>query len=137
MKLLDKEKALAFWASIRNLEKDIVYKTRAELKVAEIEKLMPSGISFTAFSAFKRRFKEVPADYSEVYVYAGEEELAELKKRFPPKEGPANLIVLAKPKNIEVEKIVSNEQMFVDLWNLKEWYAKEFLTALKKKMGLE
>ena len=52
-------------------------------------------------------------------------------------EGPANLIVLSRPKNIKAEKIVPNELMFVDLWNLKEWYAKDFLKALRQKMGLE
>ena len=37
----------------------------------------------------------------------------------------------------KVEKVVSNELLFVDLWNLREWYAKEFLKALKQKMGLD
>src|SRR3989338_10387903 len=66
LKLIDREKALAYWASARNLEKDIVYKTRAGLTITEIEGLMPSGVAFTAFTAFRLRFKEVPADYSEV-----------------------------------------------------------------------
>jgi len=136
LRLVDREKALTYWASARNLEKDIVYKTRADMPITEIERLMPSGVAFTAFTAFRLRFKEVPADYSEVYVYANDEELAELKKRFPQKEGPANLITLLKPKNFTGEKIVPNELMFVDLWNLKEWYAKEFLNALRQKIGV-
>ena len=105
------------------------------MNVKEIEKSMPSGITFTAFTAFRLKFRDVPADYSEVYVYAEEEELGEIKKRFPQKGGPANLIVLLKPEKFGNEKIVSNELMFVDLWNLKEWYAKEFLKALRQKMG--
>ncbi len=137
LKLVDKEKALAYWASVRNLEKDIVYKTRAEMLIVEIEKSMPSGITFTAFTAFKLNFKDVPADYSEVYVYASEEELAELKNRFPQKKGPANLIILSKPGSFGNRKIVPNELLFVDLWNLKEWYAKEFLKALKLKLGVD
>lgn len=136
-RLIDREKALAYWASARNMEKDIVYKTRVEMPITEIEKQMPSGVVFTAFTAFKLRFKDVPADYSEVYIYADREELVELKKRFPQKNGPANLIALSKPENFLEEKIVSNELLFVDLWNLKEWYAKEFLKELKKKMELE
>src|SRR3989344_9139178 len=126
LKLVDKEKALTFWASARNLEKDISYKTRVESAISEIEKSMPSGISFTAFTAFKLKFKDVPADYSEVYVYANEEELAEIKERFAQKSGPPNLIALSKPANFGDETIVSDELMFVDLWNLKERYAKEF-----------
>ncbi len=137
LRLVDREKALIYWASARNLEKDIVYKTRAELPVSGIEGLMPSGVAFTAFTGFRLRFREVPADYSEVYVYADDEGVAELKKRFPQKEGPANLTVLSKPENFAAEKIVPNELLFVDLWNLKEWYAREFLKALRQKMGLE
>ena len=35
------------------------------------------------------------------------------------------------------KEILANELMFVDLWNLREWYAKEFVKALRQKMGLE
>jgi hypothetical protein len=108
-----------------------------ELPVAEIERLMPPGVIFTAFSAFKLKFNEVPADYGEVYVYARPEELEEIRKRLPQKGGPANLMVLSKPENLEMEKIAPNELMFVDLWNLREWYAREFLNALRQKMGAE
>ncbi|MDO8537962.1 MAG: winged helix-turn-helix transcriptional regulator [archaeon] len=137
LKIIDREKMLIYWASVRNIEKDIVYKTRINNSVIEIEKSVPAGIVFTAFSAFRLKFKEVPADYSEVYVYANDEELSELKKRFALQDGPANFIVLRKNKVLEKEEIVPNELMFVDLWNLKEWYAKEFLKELKNKMGLE
>jgi len=135
--LVDKEKALLFWASSRNLEKDIVYKTRVQLPVSGIEGSMPSGVIFTAFTAFRLKFNEVPADYSEVYVYANEEELSEIKKRFPPADAPPNLLVLEKPAIFFCKKVVTNELLFVDLWNLKEWYSKEFLIALKKKTGFE
>lgn len=137
LKIIDRDKALIYWASTRNLVKDIVYRTRVESSVSGIERAVPSGVVFTVFSAFRLRFNEVPADYSEVYVYAGNEELAELKKRFPPKHGSPNLIVLTKPANLAAEKIAPNELVFVDLWNLKEWYAKEFIKALREKIGVE
>lgn len=135
LRIVDKEKILFYWANIRNIAKDVIYQTRAE-SVRDIEKMMPAKAIFTAFSGYKFRFDDVPADYSEIYVYADEETLSEIKKRFPPLEGPANLIVLAKPPILESIKIVPNELLFVDLWNLKEWYAKEFVQALKKRMGL-
>ena len=135
--LVDKEKALSYWANVRNLGKDIVYSTRAETAVTSIEGLMPAEVAFTAFSAYRLKFGEVPADYSEVYAYAGAEAVLELKARFPQKDGPSNLIVLDMPRNIIGEKIVPDELMFVDLWNLKEWYAKEFVNALREKMGVE
>lgn len=136
LRIIDKEKLLIYWATIRNIAKDIIYTTRVEENIMEIEKLMPSGVVFTAFTAFRLKFHEIPADYTEVYVYAGNEELQEIKKWFPEKSGPANLIVLKKEEKFLEEKIASNELMFVDLWNLKEWYAKEFLEHLKKKIGL-
>ncbi|MBI4210993.1 MAG: winged helix-turn-helix domain-containing protein [Candidatus Diapherotrites archaeon] len=137
MRIVDKEKALTYFASIRNIPRDVAYSTRADGTISGIEKLMPSGVVYTAFSAYRLRFNEAPADYSEVYVYAGESELSELKKRFPQKEGPANLIAIKMEETIKQEKIAPNELMFADLWNLKEWYAKEFLKALRQKMGLE
>ena len=136
LKLSDKEKALTYWASIRNLQKDIIYATRSGLPVGKIEKNMPSGIAFTAYTAFRLRHAQVPADYSEVYVYAEHGELEEIEKRFPLQKGPPNILVLKKEKHMDWQ-IAPDELVFVDLWNLKEWYAKEFLRALRQKMGLE
>lgn len=120
LKTRDKEKILMFMASIRNTEKDIVYETRVNEKVREIERSMPGGVEFTAYTAYKFRYGEVPADYSEVYVYAENSGLEEIKKRFPERKGPPNLFVLKK------ETTVNEALIFADLWNMKEWYAKEF-----------
>jgi len=79
-KIIDVKKILYYWASFRNLEKDIIYKTRAEMPVREIEKLMPN-IIYGGYSGYKFKFKKVEADYSEVYVYADENELEIIKKR--------------------------------------------------------
>ncbi|MBI4154786.1 winged helix-turn-helix domain-containing protein [Candidatus Woesearchaeota archaeon] len=130
--VVDIKKILYFWASIRNLHKDIIYSTRIEKSVKEIEKLMPNNIVFSSYSAYKFLFKDVPADYSEVYVYA---DLEEIKSRFPENKPPYNLFVLKKDHLIErYGKITTIANIFVDLWNLKEWYAKEFLKAMEKKM---
>ena len=32
-------------------------------------------------------------------------------------------------------KEITVAQIFVDLWNLKEWYAKDFLKAMEKKIN--
>ena len=77
-KIIDPKKILYYWASVRNIEKDIIYKTRAEKQVKQIESEMPSHIIFTAYSGYKFKFKDVPADYSEVYVYADEETKKEI-----------------------------------------------------------
>src|SRR3989344_2702388 len=81
--VVDAEKLLYIWATQRNLEKDLIYKTFSPANAKEIEGLMPPGIIFGAYSAFVHKFGDAPADYDKVYVYAGEFELAEQKKGSP------------------------------------------------------
>lgn len=127
--VIDKKKVLYYWASIRNLEKDIIYKTRVEKPVRKIESEMPSDGIYSSYSAYKFKFKDVPADYSEVYVYS--DNLKEMQKRFPPNKKTPNLFVLKKGKNIKI----TTASIFVDLWNLREWYAKDFLNAIEVKIN--
>ena len=130
--IIDVKKILYYWASIRNIEKDIIYQTRVEEPVTAIEKQMPDDIIFTAFSAYKFKFKDVPADYSEVYVYGSEE----IKKRFKQNDKIPNLFVLRKDNLMDKHgKTVTIANLFVDLWNLRQWYAKDFLKALEVKIA--
>lgn len=130
--IIDVKKILYYWASVRNIENDIIYKTRVEEPVAAIEKQMPDDIVFTAFSAYKFKFKDVPADYSEVYVYGFDE----IKNRFKPNDKNPNLFVLKKDNQIEkYGKTAAIANIFVDLWNLRQWYAKDFLKALEAKIA--
>jgi len=134
-KIADKEKLFLYWANVRNLEKDIVYSTRVDALPSAIEKSMSPDIVYTAYSAFKFTFKSVPADYSEIYVYS--ENVEAIKKRFPFKQGPPNLFVLRQDPRLSAlakNNIAPLSQVFVDLWNLKEWYAKEFVNELKVKL---
>lgn len=134
--VIDLRKSLAYLASIRNLEKDIIYKTFAG-NVADIEKSMPQNIIYTAFSGFKFIFGDVPADYSEVYVYSDEKTMPEIKKRFPLSKGPANLFVIKADEQLlrlSKNNAASLIQIYVDLWNMRQWYAKEFIAALEKKL---
>jgi len=129
----DARKILYYWASERELEKDIVYKTRVEKPVRRIESEMPPGTIFTSFSGYKYTFKDVPADYSEVYVYGDEKEM---RKRFPANNKTPNLFVLSKDSIIDrYGKKATVAQIFVDLWNQKEWYAKDFLKALEARLS--
>ena len=47
--LIDPRKALYHWASVRSIEKDIVYSTRVEMPVIEMEKAMPDNIILGLF----------------------------------------------------------------------------------------
>ncbi len=128
--VINPKKILLYWASIRNLEKDIVYQTRVNQRVEEIEKELPP-VLFTAYSGYKFRFDSTPSDYSEVWVY-GERNL--IMERFPPKPGRPNLFILKPDPHLQSFRKVPIAQLFVDLWNLNTWYADEFLKALEKKI---
>jgi len=139
LNVIDVKKALIYLASIRNLQRDIIYQTYIPKGVLEIEKSMPAGILYGLFSAYKFQYDEVPADYSEVYIYSKEEDFEKIKRRFPEMKGPPNLFILrADPAlfNISNKNIVPSIQIYIDLWNTRQWYAKEFLIALEKKMNL-
>lgn len=131
--VMNVEKLLSIWGTHRNLEKEIIYKTHADLPTLKIEGEMPSDAIYTAYSGYRLRFKEAPADYDKVFVYAMD--LEAIKKRFPPKKGYENLIVLQADKFLaDYGSWPPLAQVYVDLWNLKEWYAQDFLVALKKRI---
>ena len=141
--VLDVKKILYLWTSIRNLGKDIIFQARIDAPVREIERILPN-VFYTSYSAYKFRFKDVPADYSEVYVYADEKELEAIKKRISDfkvyeNSGNPNFFVLKKDQSLNLYEEIPLAQIFVDLWNLKEWYAKDFIIAfennLKSKFG--
>lgn len=130
------EKMLYLWGTFRNLEKDIVYQTFIEKSPKEIENLMPPKIVYGAYSAYLKIFQEAPADYDKVYIYAAENALKELKKRFPKSKSPANLFVLEADKFLKCygEK-TTLAQTFVDIWNLTDWYAQDFYKDFKERIS--
>lgn len=134
--VIDAEKFLNIWATFRRLKNDVIYQTHCDLSVREIEGLVPPQAIFGAFSAYTKKYQEAPADYDKVYIYLTEEQLPEVKKRFPAKKGYENLIVLkADAWLTQFGQITPDVQTYVDLWNLSDWYAKDFLRALKDKIS--
>jgi len=141
LRVRDIEKFLHLWATFRNFKKDIIYQTNVSKPVREIEGEMPAGVIFGGYSAFLKKYKEAPADYDKVYIYSSEKEATEVKNRFPVQKGYINLIVLKvdpwlKNPAFSFAKAGATPdcQTFADLWNLPEWYAKDFLNALKDKI---
>lgn len=131
--LEDPEKLLYHWASTRDLKRDVIFSTRVESPVLEIEGKMPPNTTFGGYSSARQQLAEPPADYDKVYVYS--QNLEAIKERFGFQKGKENLIVL-KPDEFLTDygQTTTLAQTFVDLWNLPEWYAKEFTGALKKKI---
>jgi predicted transcriptional regulator len=120
-KIQDAEKFLYLWATQRNIGKEIIYKTNVKAIAREIEGMMPAGVIFACYSAYTKKYKEAPADYDKVYVYADERGLKEIKKRFPANKGVSNLIVLkSDPYLKEFDQLTPDVQTFIDLWNLHD-----------------
>lgn len=138
--LQDFQKLLYYWASVRNLAKDILYSTYYDGSVAQLETLMPPFAIYAAYSSAKKLLGEAPADYSKVYVYVNPQDLEQFKTRFNPvdkkaKTKPNTIFALSAPKTLsKYGQITSLPQTFVDIWNLKDWYGKDFTHALEDKM---
>jgi|SRR3989344_705992 len=131
----DPEKFLYFWATHRKFKASIAYSTNSSQAVREIEASMPPSAIFACYSAYRMKYSEPPADYDKVYVYADASGLTEIQERFPPKKGYANLVVLqSDPLLASYGSMTPDIQTFADIWNLDDWYAKEFSDALKEKI---
>lgn len=131
--LRDVKKLLYFWATHRNLKKDILYQTFVDEPILEIEGLIPNGAIFACYTAARILLKEPPADYSKVYVYFDKTNIDIIKKRFPQvKSDSPNLFVLdVYPKQPDYGVTTTLPQTFVDVWNLSDWYAKDFLHEIE------
>jgi hypothetical protein len=133
-KVVDFEKFMLYWATQRNIKKEIIYSTFVPMKPYEIEANLPGNVVFTAYSGYKITFDDAPADYSKIYVYAYKEDVS---KRFPEKKGPMNLFVLQMPEvfdKLKIRKTAPLPLLFVDIWGLEDWYSKEFVKALSQKL---
>lgn len=134
--LQDARKLLYYWASVRSLPSDLIYTTYSELPRSEREGgVVPSAI-YAAYSAAKQILGEPPADYDKVYFYLPPGDVPELKKRFPKNSArPDNLFVLKMhPTLSEYGPFTTPLQTFVDIWNLSDWYARDFTQALEEKL---
>lgn len=132
-RVVNLEKILLFWATHRNLEKDIIYQTYVDLPPSEIEGLVDNQTIFACYSAAKMLLGVSPSDYDKIYVY--HPQFQKLTQRFPKNnhQQPNLFIIKSDPSISKYGKTTPVSQTFVDLWNLPDWYADEFLKALKEK----
>lgn len=154
--LNDYKKLLYLWASSRNPKKNVYYRSFTGWDTAETEGVMPPEVIFGAYSGFKILYKNIPAEYDHIYVYLEKANLAKLVERISDSAYSANLgqasSSQADSASINQNKSYYNlfvlepdpwfrkysqpmpEQIFVDIWNASEWYAKDFLKALEEKL---
>lgn len=136
-KVIDWERLLFFWATRRNLKKEIIYSTFSPLPVYDREGLMPPEVIPTGYTTFRYLLNKTPADYDHVYFYS--KKIEKIVMRFPISKRPPNIFILKPDPYLLKTKKLSLAQLFVDLWNLPEWYAKDFqertLLEIRKRLG--
>ena len=136
--LADFKKLLYYWASLRSLQRDIVYKSLMEKPVLEVEGLAVPRTVFACYSAARHHLGEAPADYAKVYWYAAPEDLRKTQERFgdrPKTKTEANVFILRAPGAFICDGYYTTlVHTFVDVWNLTDWYARDFCKALEEKI---
>ena len=136
--LVDFKKLLYYWASRRQLSRDLIYQTYSPLTIWEREGLVPPTATLAGYSAARYWLKEAAADYDKLYFYLTEKDLIEAEKRYLPtaKKLPANTFVLKKAEYFRNKgSLTSLTQTFVDVWNLGDWYSRDFVVALETKIN--
>ena len=129
----DPEKILYHWANHRRFRP--ISQIRVHLPILEIEGQLPDGTIPTAYTAVRERFGEPPTDYDKVYCYHLQPQTVIDRFRGQITPGPANLFILeADPHLSSYGPQVTLGQLFVDLWGLSDWYAKDFVTAVKARI---
>ena len=133
LRVLDPKRLLLMWAGLRALDGDIVYATKVPMAVNEIEARLPISAIPTAYTAFiQHEGRNLVADYEQVVVYADGNEV---RRRFPPRRGEANLLVLEPdPLLSRYGKVTPRCQVYADLFSLPTWQAQRFLEALDREL---
>jgi hypothetical protein len=133
------KKLLYYWASVRHFENNIIYRTYYPDPILKAQGELPAGGIYGAYTAASYLLGTPPADYDKIYYYY--EEVRDFKKRFPEnKKLPANIFVL-KMKGVKDYSarypggVTTLPHTFVDIWNLSDWYATDFINALEEKMN--
>jgi len=136
--LEDYKKLLYLWANERSLKKEIIYQGRSEKNILELESEIPNETTFGFYSAYKFLYQDAPADYDHLYLYSDIKDLDKLIQRLSLVSKPHssnNVFILKKDPWMKFYKeSIVVEQVFVDIWNSGEWYAKDFLKSLGRNL---
>ncbi len=132
------KKLLYFWASVRNLEAYIRYRTYYDGPMFKAQGELPAGGLYGGYTAAKHLLGAAPADYDKLYYYC--QDLEDFKRRFPENHRyPDNIFVLTMPgipayADRYPGGTTSLPHTFVDIWNMTDWFAADFITALEEKI---
>lgn len=128
----DYEKILYHWANHRRLTADIARQLHVRMPVREIESQLMPGTIPTAYTAYIERLGPPPADYDKVYCYTRDALAVVTRFSAETVKGSANLFLLTPDPNLDSYPTLPLAQLFVDLWNLSDWYAKDFVRSVKE-----
>ncbi|MEW6221715.1 MAG: hypothetical protein AB1476_00115 [Candidatus Hadarchaeota archaeon] len=134
-RLINPGRAQIYWAVTRELPKDITYATFVPKKVEEIESDLPKGSILTAYSGYKAKIGSVPADYSQVFIYADAAAIRRVHRPTPRKK--RNLFVLTPDEHLarlSEGGVAPLVQTYVDLWQLGA-PASRFVEELEKRLA--
>ena len=90
---------------------------------------------YGGYSAATQILGEPPSDYTTLYLYTDPKNLPEIKSRYPvSKSGSSQVIILKKPIYSPLKNHTSLPHTFIDIWNMWDWYARDFTSALEDKI---
>lgn len=128
LRVADWEKLRTIWATFRNLEADTLLTLRLRASVREVEGDMIPGARFTGPTAAKLALGGAPADYDQVMVYVDPSDLPALQERYAGRVHRRGQTVLrAIRPDRWLPPRVPLVQVYVDLWQLPDWWATDFL----------
>ena len=132
------QKLLYLWATEHSLKREIISEGIAKKEIKELEAEVPAEAVFGLYSAYKFIYQETPADYDHLYLYLDSKDFKKITQRLNIlfTTNSPNVFLLAKdPWLLDYGKVMPPEQIFVDIWNSGEWYAKDFLKSLEEKLN--
>lgn len=133
------KKLLYYWASVRNLVNNVRYSTYYDCPVLKAQSELPAGGLYGGYTAARHLLGHAPADYDKLYYYC--EDVDDFKKRFPENHAyPDNIFVLTLSSIPTYIKrypagTTSLPHTFVDIWNMNDWFAADFINALEEKIN--
>lgn len=138
--LQDYRKLLYLFATERNLTKDIADSWHLEGSPFDIESVMPPSVSFGIYSAARFFLPTMPVEYDHVYIYARAEDIELVRARVgqftlsngTEKKGAKNFFIITPDPLFSRYTHPLFEQLFADVWNAPEWYAKDILKACEE-----
>ena len=135
--VIDPSKVLLYWATRRNIQKDVSTKFCIKKDISSIEKTLPSCVIFTGYSGWRLSTGRTPVDYREVYVYMkkkDEDKIDLWLNENKPSKGLENLFIMCIDDlhliNNSEKNIAPIPQIFVDLYSMGGLSSKYFLNDI-------